>query len=68
MCAMQSNTFHMALTESERRKHEAAAKARGISLSSFYRLVANEYLNKSGEVDPQAVLDCSFEQEVVCLK
>jgi len=45
---MQSNTFHMALTESERRKHEAAAKARGISVSSFYRLAANEYLQLRG--------------------
>jgi hypothetical protein len=38
----------MALLNSEREKHEAAAKARGISLASFYRLAANEYIARSG--------------------
>jgi hypothetical protein len=61
---MQNKTFHMALSESERRKHEAAARDRGISLSSFYRLVANEYLKKSGQLVPQPI----SEQEAVCLK
>jgi hypothetical protein len=44
---MDDQRFTMALTKPEREKHEAAAKARGISLSSFYRLAANEYLAKS---------------------
>jgi len=41
---MYNERFTMALTKSEKEKHQAAAKARGISLSSFYRLAANEYL------------------------
>jgi len=61
---MDNQRFTMALTKSEKDKHQAAAKARGISLSSFYRLVANEYLNKSGELVPKSI----SEQEVVCLK
>jgi hypothetical protein len=45
---MDNQRFTMALTKSEKEKHQAAAKARGISLSSFYRLAANEYLQLRG--------------------
>lgn len=38
----------MALSKSEKDKYQSAAKARGISLSSFYRLAANEYLQARG--------------------
>lgn len=47
---VRANTFTVTATKAEKERLVAEAHKKGLSLSSFVRLLANEYFEKRGEI------------------